>query len=77
MSTLTPVAWVKAFMSATKASSSDCTKYFQRSIESWAPGSGFHWFVCAQALANSARFVAPARPIAAPPLRSDLRSMFI
>src|SRR3954452_19901109 len=77
ISTLTPVAWVKALMSATKASSSDCTKYFQRSIDSWAPDSGFHWFCCAQALAKSRRFVAPAKPSAAPPFSIDLRSIFI
>ena len=41
MSTLTPVALVKASQSFTKASSSACTKYFQRSIDSLAPFSGF------------------------------------
>src|SRR5260370_41397730 len=71
MLTLTPVALVKASISATKASSSDCTKYFQRSIESCAPGSGFHGAVCAQAFAQSSNagpVSAPAAPAAVPPL---------
>src|SRR5918995_4405272 len=77
MSTLTPVACVKAFMSATKASSSDWTKYFQRSIESWAPGSGFQGEVCAQALAKSRRLVVEARASAAPPFSAERRSRWI
>ena len=55
MLTFTPVALVKASISFTKASSSDCTKYFQRSIESLASFSGFHGAVCAQAFAQSSR----------------------
>src|SRR6185312_11513078 len=53
ISTGTPVACVKAWMSFTKASSSACTKYFQRSIESLAPFSGFQGALCAQAFAQS------------------------
>src|SRR5689334_15850023 len=49
-------------MRATNASSSDWTKYFQRNIESWAPLSGFHGALCAQALAHSSR----AGPVSAP-----------
>src|SRR5262249_7712334 len=51
--TLTPVALVKASSSATKASSSACTKYFHRSMASCAFLSGFHGAVCAHALAHS------------------------
>src|SRR5215471_3520850 len=68
--TLTPVALVKASSSATKASSSDCTKYFQRSMESCAPFSGFHGAACAQALAQSVSagpVSAPAAASAVPP----------
>src|SRR6266851_10349414 len=65
MLTFTPVAWVKASISLTKASSSDCTKYFQRSSESCAPFSGFHGAAWAQAFAHS-RSPEPARaPVAA------------
>ena len=62
MLTFTPVALVKASISATKASSSDCTKYFHRSMDSCAPLSGFHGAVCAQALAQSSK----AGPVSAP-----------
>src|SRR5690348_1520948 len=62
ISTGTPVALLKAAISLTKASSSDCTKYFQRSIESLAPFSGFHCAFCAQALAQSRS----AGPVSAP-----------
>src|SRR5215831_546950 len=65
MLTLTPVALVKASISATNASSSLCTKYFQRSIESCALGSGFHGAVCAQALAQSSRAGPVSAPVAA------------
>src|ERR1700694_5518170 len=71
MLTLTPVALVKASINATKASSSDWTKYFQRSIESCAPGSGFHGAACAQAFAQSSSagpVSAPAAVAAVPPL---------
>src|SRR5258708_4432278 len=71
MLTLTPVALVKVSISATKASSSDCTKYFQRSIASCALGSGFHGAVCAQAFAQSSSagpVSAPAAAAAVPPL---------
>src|SRR5471030_440169 len=70
ISTGMPVAWVKAAISLTKASSSDCTKYFQRSIDSLAPFSGFHGAFCAQALAQSSSagpVSALAAPIAVPP----------
>src|SRR5215468_9756026 len=53
MLTLTPVALVKASSSATNASSSDCTKYFQRNKPSCAPFSGFQGAACAQALLHS------------------------
>src|SRR5262249_21018002 len=62
MSTLTPVALLNASISLTKASSSDCTKYFQRSMDSLAPFSGFHGALCAQALAQSSS----AGPVSAP-----------
>src|SRR6476659_96397 len=70
MLTLTPVAWVNASISLTKASSSDCTKYFQRSMESCAPFSAFQGADCAQALAHSSRagpVRAPAAATAVPP----------
>src|SRR6476661_6091133 len=70
MLTLTPVAWVNASISLTKASSSDCTKYFQRSMESCAPFSAFQGADCAQALAHSSRagpVRAPAAAAAVPP----------
>ena len=70
MLTFTPVAWVKASISLTKASSSDCTKYFQRSMESCASFSGFHGAACAQALAHSSSagpVSAPAAAAAVPP----------
>src|SRR3954451_6636804 len=76
MFTFTPVALVKASISATKASSSDCTKYFQRSIESCAPCSGFHGAVCAHALAQSSSagpVSAPAAAKAVPPCISVRR----
>jgi hypothetical protein len=69
MLTLTPVAWVKASISLTKASSSDCTKYFQRSMESCAPFSGFQGAACAQALAHSSK----AGPVSAPARRPPCR----
>src|SRR6266516_4439582 len=75
MLTLTPVALVKASIKATNASSSDCTKYFQRSMESCAPLSGFHGAACAQAFAQSRS----ADPVNAPavaaavPLASSVR----
>src|SRR3954471_10958728 len=76
MSTFTPVAWVKASINFTKASSSACTKYFQRSIDSLAFFSGFHGAACAQAFAQS-RSAGPVRalaaPIAVPPLTSVRR----
>src|SRR5271169_6623898 len=50
---LTPVALVKASISATNFSSSACTKYFQRRIESCASFSGFQGAACAQALDHS------------------------
>src|SRR5215471_14638268 len=62
MFTFTLVALVKASIRATNASSSDCTKYFQRSIDSSAPASGFHGAACAQALAQSSS----AGPVRAP-----------
>src|SRR6476620_455004 len=62
MSTFTPVALVKASINLTNASSSDCTKYFQRSIESFASFSGFQGALCAQAFAHSSR----AGPVNAP-----------
>src|ERR1700743_270612 len=70
MSTCTPVALENASISLTKASSSDCTKYFQRSMESLASFSGFHGAACAQALAQSSSagpVSAPAAPRAVPP----------
>src|ERR1051326_7234253 len=76
MSTLTSVALVKASISLTKASSSDCTKYFQRSIDSLAPFSGFHGAFCAQALAQSSKagpLSALAAPSAVPPLTKARR----
>src|ERR1700730_9281396 len=60
--TLTPVALVKASSSATNASSSACTKYFHRSMASWAFFSGFHGAVCAQAFAHPSS----AGPVSAP-----------
>src|SRR5262249_28647183 len=63
--TLTPVALVKASIRATNASSSDCTKYFQRSSESCAPFSGFQGAAWAHAFAHSSS-PEPARvPVAA------------
>src|SRR5215471_13626964 len=62
ISTGTPVAWLKAAISFTNASSSDCTKYFQRSIDSLAPFSGFQGAFCAQAFAQSSS----AGPVNAP-----------
>src|SRR5882762_641424 len=76
MLTLTPVALVKVSIRATNASSSDCTKYFQRSIESWAPGSGFHGAACAQAFAQSSiagPVSAPAAAAAVPPCTNARR----
>src|SRR5258708_39271975 len=76
MLTLTPVALVKASISATKASSSDCTKYFQRSIDSCAPFSGFHGAACAHAFAHPSKagpFVAPTAANAVPPFTSVRR----
>src|ERR1700693_5400951 len=65
MLTLTPVALVKASISATKASSSDCTKYFQRSMESCASFSGFQDALCAQAFAHSSSAGPVSAPVAA------------
>ena len=62
MVTGTPVALVNASRIFTNASSSDCTKYFHRSIESCAPGSGFQGALCAQARAHSSN----AGPVSAP-----------
>src|SRR5262249_1274193 len=62
MVTGTPVALVNASRTFTNASSSDCTKYFHRSMDSWAPGSGFHGAFCAQARAHSSS----AGPVNAP-----------
>jgi hypothetical protein len=70
ISTFTPVAFVKASISLTNASSSDWTKYFQRSIESLASFSGFQGAFCAQAFAQSSKagpVRAPAAPRAVPP----------
>src|SRR5579883_3378409 len=67
-------------MILTKASSSDCTKYFHRSMESWAPDSGFHGALCAQALAKSSSagpVKAPAAAIAVPPCMSVRRVRFL
>src|SRR6516162_8120691 len=50
--TLTPVALVKASMSPMNASSSDCTKYFQRNKPSCAPFSGFQGAACAPVAAS-------------------------
>src|SRR5215471_1890392 len=63
--TLTPVALVKASSSATNASSSACTKYFHRSIASWAFFSGFHGAVCAHAFAHSSSAGPASAPAAA------------
>src|SRR2546430_14781213 len=63
--TLTPVALVKASMSATNASSSDCTKYFQRNKPSCAPLSGFQGAACAQALLHSSSAGPASAPVAA------------
>src|SRR4051812_41947914 len=76
MLTFTPVACVNASISLTKASSSDCTKYFQRSMESCAPFSAFHGADCAQALAHSSSagpVRAPAAAAAVPPFTSVRR----
>src|SRR5262245_52684733 len=76
MSTLTPVALVNASISLTNASSSDCTKYFQRSIDSLASFSGFHGAACAQAFAQSSSagpVKAPAAASAVPPFTSVRR----
>jgi hypothetical protein len=73
---LTPVALVKESIKATKASSSDWTKYFQRRIDSCAPFSGFHCEDCAHALAQSSNagpVNAPAAAAAVPPLTSVRR----
>src|SRR5450830_146564 len=59
------MAWVKASISFTNWSSSDCTKYFQRSMESCAPFSGFHGADWAQALAQSSK-AGPVSALAAP-----------
>src|SRR5215831_10589058 len=81
--TLTPVALVKASSSATNASSSACTKYFHRSIASWAFFSGFHGVVCAHALAHSMSAgpaSAPAAAAAVPPFtrgRGEKWVMFV
>src|ERR1700704_2894642 len=80
MLTLTPVALVKVSISATNASSSDCTKYFQRNIESCAPCSGFHGALCAQALAQSSSagpVSAPAASVAVPPCTNARRVKMI
>src|SRR5215467_2865731 len=69
--TLTPVAFVNASTSFTKASSSDWTKYFHRSIESLASFSGFQGAFCAQTFAHSSKaepVKAPAATAAVPPL---------
>ena len=77
--TFTPVALVKASISFTNWSSSDCTKYFQRSSDSAAPFSGFQGAVCAQALAQSSK----AGPVRAPaaasavPLPTSVRRVII
>src|SRR5262249_14447330 len=74
--TRTPVALVKASMSFTKASSSDWTKYFHRSMESCAPRSGCHGAVCAQALAHSGSagpWSAPAAAAAVPAFTNERR----
>src|SRR5499426_3716932 len=63
--TLTPVALVKASSSATNASSSDCTKYFQRNKPSCAPFSGFQGAACAQALLHSSSAGPASAPVAA------------
>src|SRR5262249_62265332 len=71
MSTFTPVALVKASTSFTNASSSDWTKYFQRSIDNLASFSGFQGAFCAQAFAHSSKagpVNAPAAKAAVPPL---------
>src|SRR6266478_8708124 len=65
MLTLTPVALVKASISATNSSSSDCTKYFQRNKPSCAPLSGFHGAACAQALLHSSNAGPASAPVAA------------
>ena len=62
--TFTPVALVKASSSAMNASSSDCTKYFQRNNESCAPFSGFHGAACAQAFAHSSNPEPASAPVA-------------
>src|SRR5712691_4387615 len=80
MSTGTPVACVNASISFTKASSSDCTKYFQRSIESLASFSGFHGAACAQARAHSKSagpVSAPAAASAVPPWITVRRVKFV
>ena len=53
MLTLTFIALEKASTIFMKASSSACTKRFQRSTLSVAPASGFQGLVCAKALAMS------------------------
>src|SRR6516162_1515664 len=63
--TLTPVALVKPSMSAMNASSSDCTKYFQRNKPSCAPFSGFQGAACAQALLHSSSAGPASAPVAA------------
>src|SRR5256885_2252850 len=75
MLTFTPVACVNASISFTKASSSDCTKYFQRSMESCAFFSGFQGAACAQALAQSSRAgaVSAAAAVAAVPPFTSVR----
>src|SRR5688572_5180389 len=72
----TPVALVKEATSARKASSSACTKRFQRITWSLAPFSGFQGALCAQACAHEFRS-APCRaarpPTAAPALSTSRR----
>src|ERR1700682_5372994 len=71
MTILTPVTLVKASQRATKASSSDCTKYFQRNIDSCAPFSGVQCADCAHACAHSSKagpLVAAIAACAVPPL---------
>jgi hypothetical protein len=61
-----PVAALNAATMALNASSSACTKRFQRITVSLAPGSAFQGAVCAQALAKSNR----AGPVSAPAVAS-------
>src|SRR6185369_4552279 len=76
ISTGTPVALLNASISLTNASSSAWTKYFQRSIESLAPFSGFQGAFCAQAFDHSRKagpLSAAAAPAAVPPLTTARR----